>query len=187
MYKKPTFTGYNNGKEIGYKESLVMENENNTIRIKNVLLGVLEFDDYHIRVFTMSNSDIDKYPPYFLLTKDYYDNRDGKMVCVSALKPEYIKLNTEYRSFKLNKDECEALYKLLCSYDYSKAFPGYLYFESFDKGYTQYTNYISLLNWVNNGRDDWREIPLDTGCPKYTKDMGVYKEKKEIDSHEYNG
>ena len=184
MYEKPKFDGYNRGKVVSFKEQ---ENQDNNVqKIYNALLGILNFDNYIIRIFTMSLNDIGKYPPYFLLLKDYKYERQGKMVCVSAIKPEYIKLDADYNTFKLNKEECKALYEFLCSYNYSDTLPSYFNIVE-DKSYTQYSNYLVFLNNIMDGNDDWREIPLDTGCPKYNTNMDVYKEKKEINNNEYNG
>lgn len=188
MYKKPTFDGYNNGKQVSFvNKNNINNEENKTMKIYNALLGILDFNDYYIRVFTMSFNDIGVYQPYFLLLKDYKSERQGKMVCVSVIKPEYIKLKEKYHEFKLNKEECKALYEFLCSYDYSKTLPSYLKLENCDTSYTQYSNYINFLNIINKGNEDWREIPLDTGCPKYNDHMNVYEDKKEINNHEYNG
>lgn len=185
MYEKPKFDGYSRGKVISFKDQ---ENKDNSLTVYNFLLGILDFKDYIIRVFTMSFNDIGKYPPYLLLTKDYKsNNRQGKMVCLSIIKPEYIKLDSKYHTFALTKEECKVLYDFMCSYNYHDTFYGYLDLEYCDKSYTQYSNYIYFLNGINKDNENWREIPLDTGCPKYTTNMDVYKEKKEINNNEYNG
>lgn len=180
MYNKPHSDGYMNGKYIGY------DNPKKEIKISNFLLGKIEYDDYSLNIVTMGEEYInapkgDKYEPYFIIIKDYKDPNQkvrNRIAYLSVFKPEYFDFGFDFKMFKMNNRECKDLYKFLCSFDYSNTMDVFLEFFA-NINYTQYSGYIDFLNRANKNVEDWKELPLDAGCPKYNDKMNIRKFTKE--------
>lgn len=175
MYIKPRNNdGYSNARHIGFKDRPI---ESQT-KVSNFILGEIPYDGYSIKIFTMGEeyktAHTKEFNPYFIITKEFEkDPKNSKINFLSIFKPNYFDLGLPFITFNLTDTECKDLYNFLCSYNYEKTSP--LYLKLSDINYTQYSNYIKCLNNANINNENWKELPLDAGVPKYNKKMSTIK------------